>query len=127
MKVIYREGKKEDSLRIAELDNIASDGAIDFLFHDLIPDMTPVQIVASNLEKGSYPYSFRSVIVAELDERIIGMSLSFPGKYHRITEEMKNFFPRDRINHFKRNIIATQGTRPLMVQLIVLEARQHMI
>jgi ribosomal protein S18 acetylase RimI-like enzyme len=102
MKVNYREGKKEDSLRIAELDNIASDGAIEFLFHDLIPNMTPVQIVASNLESDSYPHSYRSVIVAENDETIIGMSLSFPGKYHKITDEMKNFFPHDRINHFKR-------------------------
>lgn len=101
MKVIYREGKKEDSLRIAELDNIASDGAIEFLFHDLIPNMTPVKIVASNLENDSYPHSYRSVIVAEHDETIIGMSLSFPGEYHRITEEMKNFFPHERINHFK--------------------------
>ena len=109
MKVIYREGKKEDSLRIAELDNIASDGAIEFLFHDLIPDMTPVQIVASNLENDSYPHSYRSVIVAEHDEIIIGMSLSFPGKYHKITDEMKNFFPHDRINHFKHFFSAPIG------------------
>lgn len=101
MKVVYREGKKEDSLRIAELDNIASDGAIEFLFHDLIPNMSPAQIVASNLENDSYPHSYRSVIVAEYGETIIGMSLSFPGKYHKITEEMKSFFPHDRINHFK--------------------------
>ena len=45
MNVQYREGRKEDSFRLAELDNIASDGAIDFLFHDLVPDMTPVQAV----------------------------------------------------------------------------------
>ena len=63
--------------------------------------MTPVQIVASNLESDSYPHSYRSVIVAEYDETIIGMSLSFPGKYHKITDEMKSFFPHDRINHFK--------------------------
>lgn len=101
MEVIYREGKKEDCLRIAELDNIASDGAIEFLFHDLIPNMTPVQIVASNLENDRYPHSYRSVIVAEYNKTIIGMSLSFPGKYHKITNEMRSFFPRDRLNHFK--------------------------
>ncbi len=101
MKVIYREGNKEDSSRIAELDNIASDGAIEFLFHDLVPDMTPVEIVASNLENDSYPHSYRSSIVAEYDGAIIGMSLSFPGKYHKITEEMKSFSPHDRIDHFK--------------------------
>ncbi len=101
MKVIYRKGRKEDSPHIARLDNIASDGAIEFLFHDLIPGMSPVQIVASNLENDRYPHSYRSAIIAEYQETIIGMSLSFPGKYHEITKEMKRFFPRDRINHFK--------------------------
>ncbi len=101
MTVIYREGRKEDSSEIARLDNIASDGAMEFLFHDLIPDMSPVQIVASNLENDSYPHSYRSAIIAEYKGTIIGMSLSFPGKYHRITGEMKNFFPQDRIDHFK--------------------------
>ena len=101
MKVTYREGKKEDSLRLAELDNIASGGAIEFLFHDLIPDLTPVQIVASTLESDNYPHSYRSAIVAEHHETIIGMSFSFPGKYHKITDEMVNFFPHDRIEHFR--------------------------
>jgi ribosomal protein S18 acetylase RimI-like enzyme len=109
MKIIYRAAKKEDSLRIAELDNIASDGAIEFLFHDLAANMTPVQIVASNLESDSYPHSYRRVIVAEYAETIIGMSLSFPGKYHKITDEMKNFFPHARINHFKHFFSAPVG------------------
>lgn len=34
------------------------------------------------------------------------MSLSFHGRYHRITKEMKNFFPQDRINHFKDSFSA---------------------
>jgi hypothetical protein len=41
--IIFGEGRKDDSMRIAELDNIASGGAIDFLFHDLVPGMTPVR------------------------------------------------------------------------------------
>ncbi len=67
MEVSYRQGKKEDSTRIAELDNIASAGAIDFLFHDLIPNVSPEQIVASNLENERYPHSYRNVIIAEHD------------------------------------------------------------
>ena len=101
MKILYRQGEKKDSLRLAELDNIASGGAIDFLFHDLIPNMTPVQIVASNLKKDSYPHSYRSVIVAEHNEIVVGMALSFPGKYHKITDEMEAFFPQERIRHFR--------------------------
>jgi len=107
MKVNYREAKKEDSYRIAELDNIASDGAIEYLFHDLIPNVSPVQIVASNLENDLYPYSYRSTIVAECDNKIVGISLSFPTKHHKITDEMQKFFPAERIEHFK-NFFSTR-------------------
>ena len=100
--ILYRRGKKEDSLRIAELDYIASDGAIEFLFHDLIPDMSPTQIVTSNLENDAYPHSYKSVIVAEQSRCIIGMALSFPGKYHKITKEMQEFLPENRLNHFRK-------------------------
>ena len=54
MKITYRQGKKADSPRIAQLDNIASDGAIEFLFHGLIPNVSPEQIVASNIENDNY-------------------------------------------------------------------------
>jgi GNAT superfamily N-acetyltransferase len=98
----FREGRKEDSNRIAELDYIASDGAIEFLFHDLIPGLSPVQIVASNFENDRYPHSYRSAIVAEYEDKIIGFSLSFPSKYHSLTNEMCEFFPADRLEHFKQ-------------------------
>ncbi len=100
MNVIYRQGKKEDSYRIAELDYRASDGAVEFLFHDLVPGATPVQVVCSGLEQDSYPHSYRSAIVAELDGEIIGMALSYPAKYHGINEQMRRFFPADRLEHF---------------------------
>jgi GNAT superfamily N-acetyltransferase len=100
-KITYRSGRKADCRRLAELDNIASSGAIEFLFHDLIPGMTPVDIVASQLEQGRYPYTFRNVIAAECDSRVVGMALSFPARYHAITDEMREFFPPDRLEHFR--------------------------
>ncbi len=99
--IIFREGRKEDSNRIAELDDIASEGALDFLFHGLIPGMTPVQVVANGLENDHYPHSYRSTIVAEKNGTIIGMSLSFPSEYHTITDELRNFLPADRLEHFR--------------------------
>jgi GNAT superfamily N-acetyltransferase len=99
--ITYRSGRKPDCRRLAELDNIASSGAIEFLFHDLVPGMTPIDVVASELEQDRYPYTFRSVIVAECDSRIVGMALSFPAHYHTITDEMRNFLPADRLEHFQ--------------------------
>ena len=92
MDIIYRDGGKEDSLRLAELINIASEGVVEYLFHDLIPDLTPVQIIAHNLESDKYPRSYKSTIVAESNGKIVGMALSIPSQFHRITEEMKKNF-----------------------------------
>ncbi len=48
MNINYRDGKIEDCPKLAELNYIASDGVVEFLYHDLIPDQSPVQIVANN-------------------------------------------------------------------------------
>ena len=101
MEISYRDGKKEDCNVLAEFADIASDGVIEFLFHDLIPDMTPVQIVAQGLEDSSSFYSYKNAIVAECDGKAVGMSLSYPSHFHQITEETKSFLPEDRIEHFR--------------------------
>lgn len=67
MNVNYRQGKKDDSQRIAELDYIASDGVIEYLFHDLVPGMAAIQLLSNGLELDEYPHTFRSCIVAETD------------------------------------------------------------
>ncbi len=101
MEIDYRTGAKEDSLTIAELINIASDGVVEYLFHDLVAGMTPDQVVANNLEEDNFPDSYKSAIVAVDDGNIAGMALSFPASYHKITEEMSNFFPADRLEHLR--------------------------
>ena len=101
MKAIYRAARKEDSYRIAELDYIASGGAAEYLFRGLVPGSTPVQIIASGLESDAYPHSYKSAIVAELNNEIVGMSMSFPAAFHCINDEMREFFPADRLAHFE--------------------------
>ena len=43
----------------------------------------------------------RGEIDAELDNKIVGMSLSFPAEFHCINDEMRKFFPSERLEHFK--------------------------
>ena len=95
----YRSAKKEDSRKLAEQINIASDGVVEYLFHDLIPGMTPVQVVAYNLENDNYPHSYKSAFGACDGDELVGMALSYPSSYHKITDEMRSFFPADRIEH----------------------------
>jgi ribosomal protein S18 acetylase RimI-like enzyme len=96
----YRSAEKKDSRKLAELINIASDGAVEYLFHDLVPAMAPVQVVAENLEHDSYPHTYKSAVVACEGNNLIGMALSYPSSYHKVTAEMKRFFPADRLEHF---------------------------
>ncbi|WP_445365817.1 GNAT family N-acetyltransferase [Microbulbifer sp. ANSA001] len=101
MNVNYRLGKKDDCRRIAELDYIASDGAVEYLFHDLIPNVPAIEVLSNGLEQDIYPHTFRSCIVAESNQEIVGVALSYPAKFHCITKELVNFLPPDRLNRFR--------------------------
>ena len=72
---------------------------LDFLFHDLVPGLTPVDIESEALANPDSHYSFRNTTVAEHRERIVGMALSFPATHWRITEEMRHFIPAERLDH----------------------------
>ncbi len=100
MEISYRPGKKEDSNEIAEMVNIASDGVIEYLFHELVPGLTPVQVLAHGLENDYYPHTYKSSIVACEGNKLVGMALSFPSSFHGITDKMKGFFPPERLAHF---------------------------
>lgn len=97
----YRAGEKSDCAKLAELISIASDGVVEYLFRDLLPGMTPVQVVAHSLENDDYPHSFRSAVVATDKNDIVGVALSYPSSYHRITDEMRSFFPPERLEHLR--------------------------
>ena len=101
MAITYRPAEKENSARIAELISMASDGVVEFLFHDLVPNMTSVQLVAHNLAQDHYPHSYKSAIVALDGKDVVGMALSYPSAYHRITDEMIAFFPKERLDHLR--------------------------
>jgi ribosomal protein S18 acetylase RimI-like enzyme len=101
MTFTYKPAEKKDSMRLAELINIASGGVVEYLFHDLIPGMTSVQAVAHNLENDNYPHSCKSAIVAEDENDVVGMALSYPSSYHKITDEMRAFFPAQRLERFE--------------------------
>ncbi|MEN8245600.1 MAG: N-acetyltransferase [Thermodesulfobacteriota bacterium] len=101
MNISYRSGRTDDCPVLAKLVNIASEGVVEFLFNGLIPEMTPEQMVAHNLSTDSSYYSYKNAIVAEYNNDPIGVSLSYPSHFHKITEEMKQFLPKDRLEHFK--------------------------
>lgn len=119
MDVTYRQGIKKDCNVLAEFISIASDGIIDFMFHDLIPGATPVQIIAHNSKNSDYPRSYKNAIIAECENKVVGMALSIPSQFHKITKEMKKFFPADRMEHLKHFFSARVDNSLLLDTLCV--------
>ena len=101
MNITYRDGRKEDCPKLAELIYIASDGVVEFMFHELIAGTSPVQIVAQNMARDPDHHSYRDTIVAEFEQKVIGMALFYHSRHHAISEEMKAFIPAERLEHLK--------------------------
>ena len=121
----YRPAEKKDCKKLAELINIASGGIVEYLFHDLVPGMTPVQVVAYNLESENSPYSYRSTVVAAEENEVIGMALSFPSSYHKITNTMRDFFPPDRMEHLSHFYAACVQDSWMLDALCVIESHRR--
>ena len=81
--------------------DVASDGVMEYLFHDRVPGMTTLDVVTDSLEKNDYPFTYQSAIVALDGDDPAGMVLSYPSFYHGISPEMERFFPAARLAHLE--------------------------
>lgn len=101
MVIEYRDARKEDCPQIAEYINDASDGILDYIFKDNAAGMTVPQILAYNLEHEERYNSYKSVIVAEYKQELVGIVQSYSPVYHRIDDEMRSFFSKERLMQFQ--------------------------
>jgi hypothetical protein len=69
--MIYRMAEASECGTLAEMINLASGGAVDFLFHDLVPEMTPVRIIAGSLARGGAAHSYENAHVAPPDRTAV--------------------------------------------------------
>jgi len=97
MDILYRSGKLEDCSKIAEGINLASGGIVEFLFHGLLDNNTAVGAMTTFLATETGYDSYKNAIVAEYQGEIVGIVYSYPAKFHEISEDAKNFFPKDRL------------------------------
>ena len=97
MDIIYREGKIEDCDKIAQGIDLASGGIIEFLFHGLLKDHTPDQVMSNVLRDQKGYETYKNAIVAEYENEVIGIVYSYPAKYHGISEETRRFFHKERL------------------------------
>lgn len=97
MNILYRSGKVEDCAKIGEGIEKASGGILEFLFHGLVSDQTPGEIMADLLRDETGNESYKNAIVAEYQNDIIGIVYSYPAKFHEISDATRKFFPGDRL------------------------------
>lgn len=82
-----------DCAKIAEYIYYASDGLLDYLFKDTIPDMTVTQLLTYGLQDEQRYNSYKSVFLAEYDRQIIGMLQAYSNTHHKIDDEMRSIIP----------------------------------
>ncbi len=101
MEISFREALKEECLPIAKLVDIASSGVLDFLYHDLVSGKTPIKLLTEFLANENGYYSYENTVVAFNDSDITAMAVSYHSKFHGINEEMRLFFPKERLAHLE--------------------------
>ncbi|MGI6093142.1 MAG: GNAT family N-acetyltransferase [Veillonellaceae bacterium] len=98
MEVLYRTARAEECVVLAEGINKTAGGILDFLYHDLLPGQSTVELVAGFLAEGGRYDSYSSITVAEHDNQVIGLVSSYPANFHCIDPEMEAFFPKERLD-----------------------------
>ncbi|MEM8828393.1 MAG: GNAT family N-acetyltransferase [Cyanobacteria bacterium P01_G01_bin.19] len=95
--VIFRPAYVKDASAIARLTIAASGGILEFLFAELVEAMTAEDIltVAITAEEGNL--SYRNTLVAEKEASVIAIANSYSAVKHRITIEMRDFIPQERL------------------------------
>jgi ribosomal protein S18 acetylase RimI-like enzyme len=91
--------QKKDCPHLARLAEMASGGMSDFLFLDLVPGKSPAEVMAISYATKGQPHSYGNTIVAKEKRKVIGMALGYDSRHHGINQEMKDFFPADRLEH----------------------------
>lgn len=96
MELQIRPAAVTDCRQVAELTVIAGGGIIEALLQNLVPLVTPVEMLASLLTTDNPTYSWRNAVIAEIDHKIAGMALAYPA-ISSIAHADASQLPADRI------------------------------
>jgi len=97
MDITYRKAQYSDCPMVAEYIYYASDGLLDYLFKDAIPDMTVTQLLTYGLADVERHNSYKGVVVAESNKQIIGMLQAYSTIHHQIDDEMRAIIPGEKL------------------------------
>lgn len=101
VQITYRMARPDDSRDIARYMCIAGGGVYEFLFDDLIPFITAVDLLSSGIGSEHYPISYRNCFVASLgdDGEVVAAANVFPADLLR--EDHYVLLGSERHNHIR--------------------------
>ena len=106
--VRLRDGRVSDCKNIAQLINTSAEGAAEYLFSGVNSSTAPIDYLATLLEQELY-YSYANTVVAEIEDKVVGMALSFPAEGLAIRPQMQKQYSAQQllyIQNFVENKIA---------------------
>lgn len=86
--VKLRDGNASDCKIIAELINTSAEGAAEYLFAGVNSTTAPIEYLATLLKQEVY-YSYANTIVAEVEDKVVAMALSFPSAGLKLLPQMQ--------------------------------------
>ena len=103
--IAYRAAIQHDSRAIADLICQAGGGLYEFLFDDLVPFMSALDLVAAGVDATGSPLSYENCIVATSEPgTIVGVANLFPADaiaHDSITHEAFLLLASDRLDHIR--------------------------
>jgi len=97
---IIRQATPKDAKAIAELVVIASGGMVEFLLHDLIPHVSPLQMVEQKFAGDEMPFCYKCTTVVEIDGKVIGILHAHSNDYNTLPDpDEEALIPFERLNH----------------------------
>lgn len=101
MSYSIRLGLASDAPVIAEHLCRAGGGIMEFLLHEVVPDVPADQLLAVNVAEEDTALSHENAIVVEMDGDVKGVLLAYPFENFNISETMEMFVPRERLDHVR--------------------------
>ena len=92
-----RPARPGDAAVVAELMVEAGGGLFEFLLEEVLPEMSPAEVLALAVAGNEDPCSYRNVLVAEAEGQVIAMINAYP--VDLLKAEPRELVPKDRLAH----------------------------
>jgi len=74
---------------------------MEFLLHEVVPDVPAEQLLAVNVAEEDTALSYENAVVVEVDGKVKGVLLAYAFENFSISETMEMFVPKERLDHVR--------------------------